>query len=730
MSEIENRKLKANLSPLSAWAFAIGTSVGWGSLVVTCNTYLAQAGPLGSVLGLIVGALIMIVISKNYAYMISNYPSSGGAYTYSKEVFGYDRAFITAWFLALVYFAMLWANATSLPLFSNYFIGTFFHFGKLYAIFGYDVYLGEVLLSIGAILLISFLCVKSSKLAIKLMTTLAIVFSIGIIVVFLSAIFGNKDIITPGFIPNSNTLIQIIEITAISPWAFIGFENISHASEEYSFKESKIFKILLFAVIATVALYIFVAILSTTAYPANYSSWLEYIKDLGNLSGIEALPPFYAAYTYLGNAGITILMLVLLALIITSLIGNIMALSRLFYNLGKDEVLPKAFGELNENNTPKKAIMLVAGVSILIPFIGRTAIGWIVDVTTIGATLIYGLVSACTIKKAHQQEDKLEKCTGIIGVVIMIMLGLFILLPDLFAISTISSEAYVLFVVWSVLGFIFFRRVVKKDKHDKFGHSIIVWVVLLSFLLFISLVWMSHSLMIASKASITNIENYYTNSGISAFGLEQFNNIRNTNISSVSLIVVLFAISLSVILNNYSLMRKRAVESETQLNIANTRINTDPLTGVKSKHAFVEKELEMNHMIDNKTVGEFAIAVCDVNGLKYINDNFGHKVGDEHIRKAAKLICDFFDHSPVYRTGGDEFVVYLQGQDYDNRKKILENFHNLSVKHIESKDVVVSVGISDFDKEKDNDVHSVFERADSLMYEEKQALKEMGAITR
>ena len=236
--------------------------------------------------------------------------------------------------------------------------------------------------------------------------------------------------------------------------------------------------------------------------------------------------------------------------------------------------------------------------------------------------------------------------------------------------------------------------------------------------------------MIASKASITAVENHYTSGGISAFGLEQFNNIRNTNISSISLIVILFVISLSVILNNYSLMRKRAVESETQLNIANTRINTDPLTGVKSKHAFVEKELEMNHLIDNKTAGEFAIAVCDVNGLKYINDNFGHKVGDEHIKKAAKLICDFFDHSPVYRTGGDEFVVYLQGQDYDNRKKILENFHNLSVKHIESKDVVVSVGISDFDKEKDNDVHSVFERADSLMYEEKQALKEMGAITR
>lgn len=726
----EDRKLNKHLSPLSAWAYAIGTSVGWGSLVVTCNTYLKQAGPLGSSLGLLIGALIMIVISKNYAYMISNYPSAGGAYTYSKEVFGYDRGFITAWFLALVYFAMLWANATSLPLFSNYFIGSFFRFGHLYTLFGYEVYLGEALLSTSAILFISFLIIKNNKLAAKIMTGLAILFVLGIVAVFVSALLGNKSAITPGYIPDSSALIQIIRITAISPWAFIGFENISHSSEEYKFKDSRIFKILLIAVISTVALYIFVTILSTTAYPAQYSSWLEYIRDLNNLSGIEALPPFYVAYTYLGDAGITILMLALLALIITSLIGNITALSRLFYALGKDEILPSKFGELNEKDTPEKAILLVAIVSIIIPFIGRTVISWIVDVTTIGATLIYTLVSASTIKKAHQQGDLLEKATGIIGLILMIAVGLILLLPDLFAISTVESEAYVLFVVWSVLGFLFFRMVVKRDTHDRFGHSLIVWVILLSFLLFISLVWMSSSLMTVSMDSINAIENHYTNSGISAFGLEQLNNIRITNISSVFLIVVLFTISLGVILNNYSLMSRRARESETQLSIVNNRINTDPLTGVKSKHAFVEKELEMNSKIDENEADEFAIAVCDVNGLKYINDNLGHKAGDEHIKKASTIICDMFTHSPVYRTGGDEFVVYLHGQDYKNRHKILENFHKLSLEHIENGGVVVSLGISDFDKEKDKDVHSVFERADALMYEDKQFLKSKGSISR
>ena len=87
-NEQAKTELTKNLSPLGAWAFAIGTSIGWGSLVVTNNAYLAQAGPLGSVIGMVIGAIVMLLISRNYSYLMNAYPDSGGAYTYSKEVFG------------------------------------------------------------------------------------------------------------------------------------------------------------------------------------------------------------------------------------------------------------------------------------------------------------------------------------------------------------------------------------------------------------------------------------------------------------------------------------------------------------------------------------------------------------------------------------------------------------------------------------------------------------------
>lgn len=142
--DIQTRKsLTRNLSPIRAWAFALGTSIGWGSLVVTANTYLAQAGPVGSVIGLVLGAIIMLVVCQNYAYMMSCYPDAGGVYSFCRECFGYDHGFLAAWFLMLTYLAMLWANATSLPLFARYFFGDIFRFGRMYELFGYGVYLAE-----------------------------------------------------------------------------------------------------------------------------------------------------------------------------------------------------------------------------------------------------------------------------------------------------------------------------------------------------------------------------------------------------------------------------------------------------------------------------------------------------------------------------------------------------------------------------------------------------------
>ena len=122
-------RLIRRLSPLAVWALSFGCSVGWGAFVMPGNTFLPIAGPLGTALGILIGALIMLVIGINYAYLMNRYPDAGGTFTFAKMVFGYDHGFLSAWFMGLVYLAIIWANATAIPLIFRNVFGDLLRFG-------------------------------------------------------------------------------------------------------------------------------------------------------------------------------------------------------------------------------------------------------------------------------------------------------------------------------------------------------------------------------------------------------------------------------------------------------------------------------------------------------------------------------------------------------------------------------------------------------------------------
>ena len=171
-------------------------------------------------------------------------------------------------------------------------------------------------------------------------------------------------------------------------------------------------------------------------------------------------------------------------------------------------------------------------------------------------------------------------------------------------------------------------------------------------------------------------------------------------------------------------------ELKTQIAQVHGQAYQDGLTGVKSTHAYLEKEKAVEKQLTEGTLTEFAIVVCDVNGLKQVNDTLGHKAGDELIRRACQMVCDIFAHSPVYRVGGDEFTVFLTGRDYEHRRRLMEELHKLSSDHIATKDAIVSGGMAEFIPGRDTRISDVFKRADEAMYAEKQLLKNLGAVTR
>ena len=161
------------------------------------------------------------------------------------------------------------------------------------------------------------------------------------------------------------------------------------------------------------------------------------------------------------------------------------------------------------------------------------------------------------------------------------------------------------------------------------------------------------------------------------------------------------------------------------LSLANEMARRDELTRTKNKTAYHETEKELQKRMEE---GEerFGLVLCDINDLKIINDTEGHSAGDEYIKSACALICRTFLHCPVFRVGGDEFVVLLQDQDYENRKELISALQRQVEENIRlGEGVIVASGLATYDPKIDETVEDVFNRADTEMYADKTHLKEL-----
>lgn len=160
----------------------------------------------------------------------------------------------------------------------------------------------------------------------------------------------------------------------------------------------------------------------------------------------------------------------------------------------------------------------------------------------------------------------------------------------------------------------------------------------------------------------------------------------------------------------------------------NVRALTDSLTGLKNHAAYSKIKEKMDRRMLEQSDLRFAVAVMDVNGLKQVNDAYGHEAGDALIIAGGKLVCDIFDHSPVCRIGGDEFVAILENSDYENREALREEFtRQMSSRFFtagaEQLPVSAALGIAEYDPEQHQVFENVFHAADEAMYQNKALMK-------
>ena len=152
--------------------------------------------------------------------------------------------------------------------------------------------------------------------------------------------------------------------------------------------------------------------------------------------------------------------------------------------------------------------MLVVGVSLAIPFLGRTVIGWPVEVSSIGAAVAYCVTSAAALKLASKEGDRLTMATGVAGIVMSVVFCLLLLVPNYIAGSALSAESYLVLALWCIGGFVLYWHVFKNDSRQRFGRSHIVWTGIVILIFFSSLMWVRLATQRATGRTVDSIVDY------------------------------------------------------------------------------------------------------------------------------------------------------------------------------------------------------------------------------
>ena len=444
-------KLHKVMRPIDVWGLALGAIIGWGCFVLPGTAFLPKAGPGGTAAGMLIGALLIIVIAVSYGYLIRQFPISGGEFIYTKEAIGKRNAFVCGWAMILAYWSLIPLNATALAMISRYLFPGIIQQGLLYQIAGWDVYAGEVILASAAIIIMALINIRGIKQAAWMQTAIALTL-VGCIFVITFLVFCISDWsnLAPAFPDGRRWWMGVFSIVAMAPWAFIGFDCIPQSAEEYNFSHRKSTFIMISAVLVAAILYI--AICAVTA--VGVEPWQQL------LDARTTWPTGYVVRNTIGLAGIIVLGTAMFCAVVSGMNAFYISTSRLMYAMANEGSLPKWFGYLSPRyGTPRKAIVFTMAMSLFAPWFGREILLWIVDMTSVGAAIVFAYTTASAAILARKNGSRKYVIFGIIGCLFSLFFLSLLIIPGMP--GYLSIESRIVLFVWILIGFVFYFAIRK-----------------------------------------------------------------------------------------------------------------------------------------------------------------------------------------------------------------------------------------------------------------------------
>lgn len=467
--------LKRKLSPMNVWAIAFGCVIGWGSFINPGKKFLPNSGVAGTAIAMVLGALVMIIIAASYAYMVPKYPKAGGEFTFAKACFGKMAAYVCGWFLVAAYLTNVPMNSTAIGLIVDGIDGgaDILKFGFHYSIAGFDIYMGEMLLAMFILLLFGYLNILGVQKAAFIQTVLSALLIISVVTLTIAGICSAKSSglnLEPiwGFdkaaasatganpdqlarVGTTGVISAILATFAIAPWAYVGFDAIPQAAEEFNFSFKKVSGIMIVAIVFGC----FVYTANNTVAALALENWPQRV-----MAGEWVL--LVAAEEMLGPFGKILIGTGVSCAVLSGIMGFYLASSRLMLSMSREGFLPKWFAKVDKKRgTPTNAMIFCIIISLSGPILGREALGWFVDMCAIGASVGYFFTCASSLVSMRRDRDgsrslKILAAVGVCFSVAFMVLQL-VPIPGLSGVH-FSKESYILLIVWIVLGALFYNK--------------------------------------------------------------------------------------------------------------------------------------------------------------------------------------------------------------------------------------------------------------------------------
>ncbi len=446
---------------------AFGAMIGWG-WVVSSGRWIQNAGVIGTLLGFIIGGIMIYFVGMTYAELTPAMPKVGGEHVFSHKAFGPTGSFICTWALILSYIGVVCFEAVSLPTIIQYIFPSFSQ-GYMYTVAGSDVYATGVILAsvftIG-IIVVNILGIKAASI---LQTVLTItIAAVGIILVIASALNGSADNLEGQVIIGEGigSVKNVLSVAVVAPFFLFGFDVIPQVAEEINIPLKKIAKVLLMSIICAVVFY------GLVVFAVGYALNSEGISKAMEGSGLVTAFAMEKVF----NSAVMAKVLIIGGLcgVITSWNSFLIGGSRAIFSMAESKMIPGRFAKLHsKHKTPVNALLLIGVLSLAAPFFGRTMLIWISDAASFACCLAYCMVSLSFLVLRKKAPDlkrpykvKNYKFVGITASGLSGLMVVLYLIPN--SGCSMTKEEWCIVGGWAILGLCFYL-ICKRHYKGDFG---------------------------------------------------------------------------------------------------------------------------------------------------------------------------------------------------------------------------------------------------------------------